>query len=97
MELTTRQRRHLRALGHHLVATVRVGTAGPSEAVAEKTSTELHAHELIKIKVGQGCAQSAKEVAALLAETTDSHLVQVLGRTVLLYRQHPEDPEIVLP
>ena len=96
MELTGKQRRHLRALGHHLRPTVQVGSAGASEAVADKTSGELDAHELIKVKVGQGCG-APKEIGATLAEATSAHLVQVLGRTLLLYRQRAEDPEIVLP
>jgi len=95
MELTGKQRRHLRALGHHTRPTVQIGSAGVSDAVAAKTTEELDHHELIKVKVGQGLP--VKDIASALSEATDSHLVQVLGRTLLLYREHPEDPEIKLP
>jgi RNA-binding protein len=53
-------------------------------------------HELIKVKVGEGSGLDRREVGALLAEKTASELVQVLGRTLLLYKRHPEKPRIVI-
>lgn len=96
MELNNKQVRHLKALGHHLHALVQVGNKGATDAVVEKTSTELGHHELIKVKVGQGCGKP-KDIGAALAEATSSELVQVLGRTLLLYRPDPDDGEIILP
>ncbi|MCP4806550.1 MAG: ribosome assembly RNA-binding protein YhbY [Proteobacteria bacterium] len=96
MALTNKQLKHLKALGHHLNAVVQVGNKGVTEAVLAKTSEELDNHELIKLKVGQGTG-SSKEVAAALAEGCTAEVVQVLGRTLLLYRRRAEDPEIVLP
>jgi RNA-binding protein len=97
MELTGKQKRYLRGLGHHLNPTVALGREGLSEAVARKTHLELEAHELIKIKVGDGCLDPAKEVGPQLAEQCGAALVQVIGHTILLYRRRKKDPEIVLP
>lgn len=96
MELTPKQRQHLKGLAHHLKPTVQVGSAGISTAVLEKVGDELDAHELIKVKVADG-PMSAKDGAAILAESTGAALVQVIGRTVVLYRRRKKDPTIVLP
>jgi len=96
-ELTGKQRRHLRALGHHLGAVVHIGHEGVSEAVVRQTSQQLEVHELIKVKVGETSPQGRHEAAERLAELTGAHLAQVLGRTMLLYKARKEQPQIVLP
>jgi len=95
--LTGKQRRHLRALGHHLSAVVQVGHGGVTDAVARQAAAQLEAHELIKVKVSENAPQDRQEAAALLAEKCSAQLAQVLGRTALLYRRRKEKPEIVLP
>ena len=95
--LTGKQRRHLRALGHHLSAVVQVGHEGVTDAVARQTDQQLEAHELIKVKVSENAPLDRQEAAAQLAGKCGAHLAQVLGRTALLYRRRQEKPEIVLP
>jgi RNA-binding protein len=51
---------------------------------------------LFKVKVQEGCAMDRKEVAALLAKESSAAVVQVLGRTFLLYRP-AEERKIELP
>ena len=96
-ELTGKQKRHLRAMGHHLKAVVQMGQKGATDALKTKVRHELRAHELIKIKVSPDCLESAKEAGAMLADACDATLVQVIGRVVLLYREHPDEPLIELP
>jgi len=96
MELTGKQRRHLRALAHHIDAVVITGNSGVSEAVVEKVIEELKNHELIKVKVNDGPLK-AKAAAPILAEKTESALVQVIGKTVVLYRRRKKKPAIELP
>jgi RNA-binding protein len=95
--LTGAQRRHLRALGQRLAATLHVGREGVSEAVVAQADAQLEAHELIKVRVGDGVADDRHDVAAALALRTGAHLAQVIGRTALLYRQRLDQPVIVLP
>jgi RNA-binding protein len=97
MELTGKQKRYLRGLGHSLNAVVFVGREGASDAVATKLSAELDAHELIKLRVGDGCELSAKEAGSQLATKTGAALVQSIGHTCLLYRRRKKEPAIVLP
>jgi RNA-binding protein len=96
-DLSGRQRRHLRALGHHLDPVVQVGHDGVSEAVVQQTETQLEAHELIKVKVSESSPQQRHEAAVLLAQRTHALVAQVLGRTVLLYRPRRDKPQIELP
>ena len=97
MELTGKQKRHLRALGHSLSPVVMLGREGLSEAITTKTDAELEHHELIKIKCGESCLDPIGEVAAKLAEDCRAGVAQVIGRTALLYRRRKKDPTIKLP
>jgi len=93
-ELTGKQRRHLRALAHHLDPVVLVGSAGTSEAVAEKLRFELEHHELVKVRFPES---EVKENAPALAASVGAHLVQTIGRIAVLYRRRDKKPTIQLP
>jgi RNA-binding protein len=96
VELTGKQLRHLRALAHHLKPVVLTGNSGVTDAVIEKIVVELENHELIKVRVADG-PEHARDAAASVAERTDSVLVQVIGKVVILYKRRKKDPEIVIP
>jgi RNA-binding protein len=95
--LTGKQRRHLRALGQRLAATLHVGHDGVTDAVVRQADAQLEAHELIKVRVSENAPESRHDVAQALTERTHAQLAQVLGRTALLYRERKEEPSIVLP
>ena len=98
--LTAGQRRYLRGLGHHLEVKATVGRGGLTEAVVASVEAVLTAHELVKVKVGQGCETDRHEVAEQLGGITGAAVLQVIGRVILLFRANPERPadkKIVLP
>ncbi len=95
--LSGKQTRYLRGLGHELNPVVRIGQAGVSAAVLSKTAEELQAHELIKVKLGDGCLEEPLAVGKLLAEGCGAELVQKIGKTLILYRRRKEEPTIELP
>jgi len=96
MELTGKQNRYLRGLGHHLNPVVMIGKGELGDNVIASIEEALTAHELIKIKVQEGCEMDRKEVAAVLAEQTGAAIAQILGKTILLFR--PSDQgKITLP
>ncbi|MGN6105177.1 MAG: ribosome assembly RNA-binding protein YhbY [Kofleriaceae bacterium] len=95
--LSGKQRRHLRALGHDLRPVVQVGRDGIDDGLVSAVDQALTDHELVKIKVGESAELDRHAAADELARRTRSEVAQVLGFTVLLYRPHPEQPEIVLP
>ena len=97
-DLTPRQRQHLKALAHELKPIMHVGKGGVDDDVARTLLDNFQNRELLKVKVLEAAPMSAKETAAALVEKMPSaRLVQVIGRTVVLYRQHPDKPEIKLP
>ena len=85
-------RRALRGAGHHLSPVVQVGKEGFTPAVLQQLSEALEAHELVKVKVGTESPQDRFEVAERMGQEAGAHVAQVLGRTVLVYRRHPEKP-----
>ncbi len=90
MPLNGKQRRQLRALGHHLEPVVIVGQAGVTDGVIAAVEQALHDHELIKVKINEG-PESRKEAAQRIAEGTQSDLAQLLGRTALLFKKREKD------
>ena len=95
MALTGKQRRQLRALGHHLNVVVQVGAQGVTPGVVAACEQALFDHELIKIKVGEG-PEDRHDAAEKLASATGAEIAQVLGNTILLFKQREEDSKIVL-
>ena len=96
-ELTGKQRRHLRALGHHLTPVLQIGHDGLTGAVVAQANAQLETHELIKVKVSESSPLPRHQAAEQLASATRSELAQVLGRTFLLYKPRDERPAILLP
>lgn len=77
---------------------VHVGTDGITNAVVASVEDALKTRELIKIKVLEAAPVQAREAATDLAtRVDDAHVAQVIGRTIVLYRPFPEEPEIRLP
>ena len=95
--LSGKQRRHLRGLGHALDAVVRVGKEGLTEGLVGALDAALETHELIKVRLLESVGDDRHGVSAALAEASNAELVQVLGRTLLLYRARKKDPAIQLP
>lgn len=90
MPLSGKQRRHLRSLGHHLEVVVQVGMQGVTPGVVSATEQALKDHELIKVKIAADGPEDRHEAGEHLANETGSELVQVLGRTVLLFKKRKE-------
>jgi RNA-binding protein len=89
-KLTGKQVRYLKGQGHHLKPLVMLGRDGLSENVLAAANAVLNAHELIKVKVGNGCLLDRREAAESAAEKTGSEIVQILGKTFLLFRANPD-------
>ncbi len=96
--LTPKQLSHLRSLAHPLDPFVRIGKHGLTESAERVIRDALATRELVKVKVLEASPQTAAEIAAALAERVEgAHLVQVVGRSLVLYRPSSAAPTIVLP
>jgi len=97
VELTAKQKQYLRGLAHPLKPLVQIGVKGLQDGLVQQMIEQLLAHELIKVRFNTECAVEPAEVAEQIVASTRSQLVQMSGRTLLLYRRHAEKPKIELP
>lgn len=98
--LTSKQRKYLKGLAHPLTPAVQIGKEGISQGVVEAANQELQLRELIKVKIGKNNSLDKKDAGEEMAEKTASHLVQIIGKTLVLYRKNPEidkNERIMLP
>ena len=93
VQLTGKEKKKLRGFGHHLEPVVYVGREGLSTALLKSTQDALKAHELVKVKLGQNCPLGKKEAAKQLAKQSGAALVQLIGKTMLLYLANPDLPK----
>ena len=97
-ELSSKQRAHLRSLAHHLKPILQIGTEGVSDALLGSLEEAFNTRELLKAKVLEGAPQGARETAdEIVRRLPGVHVAQTIGRTIVLYRRHPDEPEIELP
>lgn len=88
--LGSQEKKILRGLAHKLEPVVYVGREGLSGSLISSVKQAFATRELIKVKLGQNCPLDKKEAATLLARQTDSALVQLIGKTVVLYCSNPD-------
>ena len=96
--LTSKQRAFLRSLAHHLKPVVHVGTEGVTPALLTSVEEAFNTRELLKVRLQESAPQSTRDTGdAIATEVNGVHVVQTIGRTLALYRRHPDKPEIRLP
>lgn len=97
MDLTSKQRAHLKSLSNNIDSIFQIGKSSFSPELAKSVSEALEKRELIKVSVLKNCMDDPKELAQLVSERTHSTIVQVIGKKIILYRPSKKDPKIVLP
>ncbi|CUA79966.1 MULTISPECIES: ribosome assembly RNA-binding protein YhbY [Anoxybacillus] len=95
--LTGKQKRFLRSLAHHLTPIFQVGKGGVNENMIKQIADALEARELIKVSVLKNCDEEKEVVAEQLAQGAGAEVVQLIGHTIVLYKESREHKQIVLP
>jgi len=95
--LTGKQKRFLRAEAHHLTPIFQVGKGGVNDQMLRQIREALEVRELIKVRILDNCEEDKHEVAEELAKGARAELVQLIGLTVVLYKESRENKKIVLP
>ena len=89
--MTSKERAQLRAQANGLEPLFQIGKGGISDALIEQTSDALRKRELIKLKVLlESAPETPREFADKLAEATGSDVVQVVGGSIVLYKENPD-------
>lgn len=94
--LTSKQRAALRSLSNDYDALFQVGKGGLSEAIIKQVDDALTARELIKLSVLETSPMPAKDVAAEIANKTNSDVVCVIGRKMIFWRRNKKEPKIMI-
>ena len=94
--LTSKQRAHLRGLANSEPAIMQIGKGGITDNLVKTVSDALEARELIKMSVLENCMETPKETANALAAATNSDVVGVVGRKIILYRESVNNKKIEL-
>lgn len=89
-KLSNIENKKLRAIGHVLNPVVMLGSNGLTESVLEETERALNDHELIKVKIAGEDRELRQQLIEELALQTHAHIVQKIGKVVLLYRKAVE-------
>ncbi|MCC3356645.1 ribosome assembly RNA-binding protein YhbY [Bacillus sp. REN16] len=95
--LTGKQKRFLRSNAHHLDPIFQVGKGGVNDNMIKQISEALEARELLKVSVLQNCEDDRDTVAESLSKGARAELVQVIGNTIVLYKESKENKKLELP
>lgn len=94
--LTGKQKRYLRSLAVNEKAIFQIGKDEPTENTYRSIREAIDKRELVKISILKTCLMDLNELVIDLCANTKSDLVQVIGRTVVLYKPSKER-KIILP
>ena len=94
--ITSKQRAYLRGLANGIPTIMQIGKGGIGENLIKTVSDALEARELIKLGVLENSMETPREVADALSEATDSDVVGVIGRKIILYRESVNHKKIEL-
>ncbi len=95
--LTGKQKQYLKAIAVNFPAVVQIGKEGLTPSVADSAEAALAARELIKIRVNQNSEEEVAHTASVLAAELRCEVVQIIGRSCLLFRQKEKKSHYELP
>ena len=96
--MTSKQRAYLKSLAQTMEPIFQIGKNSLTPENTKAIAEALEARELIKVSVLQNCMDDPREIAETLAERTQSQVVQVIGKKIVLYKEGKDDKKkIQLP
>ena len=95
--MTSKQRAYLKSLASNLNPIFQVGKSSLTPELTEAIGEAFNTRELIKIAVLKNCFDDPRELAEMVAGRTQSEVVQVIGKKIVLYRENKDNKKIFLP
>lgn len=97
--MNSKQRSFLKGIAMTTEPIFQIGKSSLTPELTTAVGEALEKRELVKISVLQNCLDDPKDMAARLADRTQSEVVQVIGKKIVLYSQAKEEKhrKIVLP
>ena len=98
MKLNTKQRKHLKALSHHIKPKINIGKDGLTEGVILSINEHIEKNELIKIKFSQN-KENKNEISTLICDKVKCKQVNIIGNSLTVYKKSsdPKYCQIELP
>ena len=96
MELKGKERQFFKKEAHSIKPIFQIGKGGLSEEMIQQIQFAIEKRELIKVSLLQNTMEEPQEAAEVLAEQTGSTIIQVIGYTIVLYKQarNPKNRDI---
>lgn len=85
--LNSKQRATLKSAASKMDAIFQIGKGGVGEVAVKSIGDALEARELVKISVLDNSEEDAREAAENIAEMTESEVVAVIGRKIILFKE----------
>lgn len=95
--MTSKQRAYLMSLASSLSPIFQVGKSSLTPELTDAIGEAFNTRELIKIAVLKNCFDDPREIADMVAGRTQSQVVQVIGKKIVLYKPDKDKPKIQLP
>ncbi len=95
--MTSKQRAYLKGLAMNIEPIFQIGKSSLTPEVTEAIAESFNTRELIKVAVLKNCMDDPKAIAEMIAERTQSQVVQVIGKKIVLYKESKDHKKIILP
>lgn len=89
--LSNANKKKLRSMAMSLPSMIQIGKADLSDNLFSHIDTDLEAHELVKVTLQKTCSLEPREAAIQCTAATHSEIIQVIGKTFVLYRQSKDN------
>ena len=93
--LSGKQKSYFRSLANRVNATFQVGKDGVNENMIIDILNYLNKHELMKVSILQNCSQTKEEIAEIFADA-EIEVVQIIGKTIVLYKHSENAKEPII-
>lgn len=94
--LSSNDKKTLKSIANTLENKYQLGKNGILDTAVDMFDKALTANELIKIDVMKSVTAEIMELALDLSSKLNAEVVNVIGRTILLYRKNPKNSKIKL-
>jgi RNA-binding protein len=95
LQLSSVQRRELRARAHGMNPVVSISENGLTDSVLKEIDTNLKAHELIKVRVYGDSREDRLAYLERICTELNAAAVQHIGKLLVVYRPNPTDGKAV--
>ncbi len=94
MELTSIQKKQLKAIAHNLKPVVMIGQYGIKDSIHDEIALALEHHQLIKIKMAGMEKAERSTLQTAISQQHQATIIQTIGAIVVLYRRNKKKDSI---